>query len=154
MAVQRPVRVVAVAPSARTQLSARAFADDVAAQLDSWRVPARVTGTPEGPGAADGARVHLATASPAAPVADWRRLARSYDGIVIVVPPGRVDRAELLELHSVLAAAGAQVLAAVLPQRRRPRSQGAAAPVRPSAVPTPGGEPRPERQDAVPAGSR
>jgi capsular polysaccharide biosynthesis protein len=154
VAEQRPVRVVAVAPSANAQRSVHGFTQDVAAELAAWQVPARVTDPDDVSAAEDGPGVQLAVETPSTSVRDWRRIARSSD-VVIVVPPGRVDRAELAELRSVLAAAGARVLAVVLPPRRRDRAAAAAAPQRPaSGTPRPAGAVPAQRRSAVPAGSR
>jgi Mrp family chromosome partitioning ATPase len=87
------------------------------------------------------AGVLIATATPLAPLHAWRRVGREYDGVVLVAETGSVDRADLQELRSILAAAEARVLAVVLTSRRR--SRGGPADADRNGPPAPAQTPRP-----------
>jgi hypothetical protein len=89
------------------------------------------------------AGVQLTVESALAPAREWRRLARTTDGTVLVVTAGRTDAADLREARAVLAAAGAGVFSVVVLPPARP---GRAAAV--DVVTT-----RPVRPE-VPAGDR
>ena len=135
LAEDRPVSVVVVSPS--TDSTPESLVAEVAAELRAAGLRTDPGG--EGPDAGP-VRVRLSVGSPLLPVTGWRRLAGTADAVVVAVAPGRVQRAELAELHTVLAAAGIHPLAVVL------------APTGPRVAPT---EPaaRPEGTPGVPARS-
>ncbi|MCU1616952.1 MAG: Capsular exopolysaccharide family [Frankiales bacterium] len=114
-----PVRVVAISPS-EDDRGARSFLDDVAAGLQSWTVPVHLLERPPaGPRRPDRPGVELVVGTPLAPLRNWRDLARTGAGVVVVVEPGRVEAADLREVRSILAAAGIRLLAIVLHARGR-----------------------------------
>ncbi len=130
-----PVRAVilGVDPDADRKV-ARAFADEVAAEMAEGGVAATVTGTVGGPAkAAKPFEVQLATATPRVPLSEWRTIGDRYDGVVLVAESGRVDGTDLREIRALLSTTGARLLAVVLLPRRRtglrlPRRDTAPAP--------------------------
>jgi len=119
MAEERAVRVVVVSATPDDRAAAQGFVDDVAVELRRWDVPATIVeGTSGGTNGSPRAGVELAVGTPLASMRDWRRISRGNDAVVLVVQPGRVDRAELGDILSVLTAAGVRLLAVVLPGRR------------------------------------
>lgn len=138
-AEDRSLRLVALSPAPDELRSARAFADEVAAELRSRGVAATVTG----PGLAGGPvlderrHVRIEVADPLAPLRFWRDIATRYDGVVLVVPRGRVDQAELCEIRDVLTDAGITPLAVVLTDRHRPAAEAPAAPAPAAAADRP-----------------
>jgi capsular polysaccharide biosynthesis protein len=128
LAEERAVRVVVVSPTPDDRRTAQAFVDDVAVELRRWDVPATVVeGTSGETNGSQRAGVQLAVGTPLASLREWRRIAREHDAVVLVVEPGRVDRAELCEILSVFTAAGVRLLAVVLPGRS-PRGRAGSGP--------------------------
>jgi capsular polysaccharide biosynthesis protein len=128
MAENQLVRVLALSASAEDQSPAESVVDQVAAVLTAWDVPVEVLGA--APATSDDrperAGVQLRVGSPLASLREWRRSSRDLAGVVLVVEPGRIDRADLHEMRSILDAAGVPVLAVVLPlpqRRRAPRPE-------------------------------
>jgi capsular polysaccharide biosynthesis protein len=149
LAQDRPVAVLLLAPSPDARQEPSTFAREVADQLRTRQVPAAVV-PPGTIGGDRGTRVRLSVGTALAPLADWRRIADEVDAVVLVAEPGRVERAELSEVRTVLSAAGIAPLAVVLAARRGRRSAA-------RQVPTPAGDPAPARQQTgmgqpVPAG--
>ncbi|MGY2130534.1 YveK family protein [Blastococcus sp. SYSU DS0617] len=101
---------------------ARLFAEDVATELIDGGVPAQVTSTVGVPGTAGPRGVQLSPATPTVPLADWRRIAQEYAGVVVVAEAGLVDRADLHEIRAILTTAGIRPLAVVLLPRRGGRT--------------------------------
>lgn len=117
-----PVRVVVISPS-EDRRAARSFVDDVAAVLQGWAVQVHRLEMPSvGLRVPATAGVQLAPGTPFAPLREWRDLARHGVVVVVVVDPGRVERAELREVRSILSAAGIHPLAVVLHAPRRGRA--------------------------------
>ena len=132
LAEDRPLQVVVLSPALDGEPAARRLVDEVRDELTGWGVPVEVTvsvATAPAQGGRPG--VQLAVGTPEASLREWRRIAREHDGVVLTVEPGRVDRAELEEIRSILGTAGIQPLAVVISSRRR------AAGVRPSAETAP-----------------
>jgi capsular polysaccharide biosynthesis protein len=128
LAERAPVRLSFLSPAAQEQPAARVLAAEVAAALDALGLPEVTVGSAAS-SAADAARVRIEIADPLAPLRVWRSVAASTDGIVLVVPAGRVAAAELAELRTVLDDAGLSPLAVVVTPRpsRRPWSRSAGA---------------------------
>ena len=112
LAEDRGVRVVTVAPAAPDQDAARAFADRVAAELAAWDVPVQVLGSPSDAPAGHGVQLEVGSAT--APLREWRRIARSHAGAVVVLKRGQAHQSDIDELHSLLTTAGVPVIAVVL----------------------------------------
>ncbi|MGY1630926.1 YveK family protein [Geodermatophilus sp. SYSU D01186] len=131
----RPVRVLLLSPSPSPALVPGAFADEVAQELRARGVATIVTGPSEDPTRLPAvpregsARVRLVLGSSLLSLRTWKQVAEEFDGVVPVVAPGRVERAELAELRSILAGAGVAALAVVVSavRRRRPASASGAA---------------------------
>ncbi|GAB3357152.1 YveK family protein [Modestobacter lapidis] len=153
LAEDRTLRIVVLSPSAGDEAAARRLADEVSAELSGWDVPVEVAATvPEAPATGDRAGVQLAVGTAGAALRRWRAIGREHDGVVLTVESGRVDRAELQEIRSVLGAAGIQPLAVVVtPRRKAARTTAAATAPRPAPAPSqPGARPA----APVPAGRR
>lgn len=146
LAQDRSVRVLAVPASLDDQRAAQRLVDDVAGQLADWNVPITVGGAADATDGPNPAGVHFDLGTPLAPPQEWRRIAQNYDGVVLVVEPGRTRCADLREVRSILTAAEVPLFAAVLPSRRWPRRTGAQ--IRPAAPPR---EPATSRLAAEPA---
>jgi capsular polysaccharide biosynthesis protein len=150
-AENRALRVAVLSPSPDELRAARTLAEDVAVELRGRELLTTVTG----PGLAGGpilderSQVRLEVTDPLAPLRFWRDVAARYDGVVLVLPRGRVDAAELREVHRILRAAGIRPLAVVL-TGRRPRRSGRFedASAAPAALPSP--EPRATGDAGVP----
>jgi capsular polysaccharide biosynthesis protein len=133
LAEDRPVRVLLLSPSPSPALVPGAFADEVAQELRTRGVTTTVTGPAEDPTRLPAvppegsARVRLVLGSSLLTRRAWKQVAEDFDGVVPVVAPGRVERAEVAELRSILAGAGIRSLAVVLSAvaRRRPASPSA-----------------------------
>ena len=157
LAEDRTVRVVVLSPSRGREAAARRLADDVTRELAGWDVSVQVVTQPaDAPGGAPRPGVQLSVGTPLAPLREWRRIGREHDGVVLVVETGRVDRAELREMRSVLSAAGLHPMAVVVtPHRRAARPGAGTAPRPPAPVPA---APAPALHSStpppVPAGSR
>ena len=140
MAEHRLVRVVALSPSDDDPAAAAAVVDRVAAELTAWEVPVEVL-RPAAASAADATGrvgVQFRVGSPLASLREWRRTTQDHAGVVLVVEPGRTDRADLHELRAILDAAGVPVLSVVLqaaPRRRAATVPPSAPPVAPASVP-------------------
>ena len=119
MAETQAVRVLALSP-AQDQAAAGAVVDKVVAELIDWGVKAGWLGGIR-PSGAEAPGVQLRVGSPKASLREWREIARDSVRVVLVVEPGRIDRADLVEMRSVLDAAGVPVLAAVLTTARKGR---------------------------------
>ena len=144
LAEDRPVRVLVLSAVADDEQIARAFAEEVAEDLVAGGVPANSTGPVDGSqDRRPTAGMQLSTGTPLIPLHEWRRIGREYDRVVLVAESGRVDRADLQEIRSLLSAAESRLLAVVLaPQRSRrsapPRPQAASAqPAAPTGAPGP-----------------
>jgi capsular polysaccharide biosynthesis protein len=127
LAEHRLVRVVAVS-TADDGAAAHAVVEDVSAELAAWDVPVSSVADPRVIGAEDGPRaagVRFMVSAPEAPLREWRRIAEESDAVVLVLESGRIDRAGLQEIRSVVVAAGIRLLAVVI----RPRSRDAHRPV-------------------------
>jgi capsular polysaccharide biosynthesis protein len=149
LAEDRTLSVVVLSPSADDEATARRLVDEVTAELTGWDVPVEVAATvSDTPAHPDRAGVQLAVGSPGTSLREWRRIGREHDGVVLAVESGRVDRAELREVRSILGAAGIRPLAVVVTPRRR----GVRAAVdTPAALPTPAPpRPAPGARPAVP----
>ncbi len=109
-----PVRAVVLGAAPGQDQVARSFAEKVTAELVDGGIPASLTGAATAAEPVRQAGVHLTTASPSVPLSEWRRLAAGYDGVLLVVESGRVDRADLREIRATLTAIEARVLAVVL----------------------------------------
>jgi hypothetical protein len=138
-AEDKAVRVAVLSPSPDELRAARELAEDVAVALRGRELPTTVTGpgVTGGPVPDDRYRVRLEVSDPLAPLRFWRDVASRSDGVVLVVPRGRVDEIELREVRGILRTAGITPLAVVLTGRSRRRvgsaDAGAAAPAaRPS----------------------
>lgn len=122
-----PVRVMILSPTQK-QRAARSLADDVASQLERWEVPVRrLDAAP-----AEGLRptwpgVDVVLGTPVSALPEWRGIGRTGTHVVVVVEPGRADRADLQELRSIFTASGIRALAVVLHPRSRGRRRPAAA---------------------------
>lgn len=112
LAEDRPVSVVVVSPSPDS--SPQSLVDEVAAELRAAGLAAVPTGPAGDATVAGPVRVRLSVGSPLLPLSGWRRVAGTDDAVVVAVAPGQVQRAELTELRTVLAAAGIRPLALVL----------------------------------------
>jgi hypothetical protein len=119
----RPIRVAILSPSPDELRAAPALAEEVAVALRGREMPTTETG----PGLAgaplldERPHVRLEVTDPLAPLRFWRDVASRYDGVVVVLPRGRVDEAELREVRGILRTAGIAPLAVVLTGRpRRP----------------------------------
>jgi hypothetical protein len=144
-AEERPLRVAVLCPATHELRAAHGFAEEVAGELRGREIATTVTG----PGLAgapivdDRPHVRLEVVDPVAPLRFWRDAASRYDGIVIVVPRGRVDRADLREVRGILRSVGIPVLSIVLTGRLRRRAGASAevpTPVTTAPVPSlPGG---------------
>ncbi|WP_369136683.1 YveK family protein [Modestobacter versicolor] len=162
MAEHAPVRVLVMSPAPDRTEAAQAVVDEVAAELTAWEVPVLDADAPAG----DRPGVQLRLGSPQSSPREWRRATAEHAGVVLVVEPGRVDRADLAELRSILDAAGVPVLAVVVPvPERRPgrRSPAVPATTEPRTTPAAAAVPAPARpvepkapaaRGAVPAGRR
>jgi hypothetical protein len=144
LAERRLVQVVAVSPT-DDGAAARALVEEVSAELAAWDVPVPPIAPAPRKGADDassGSGVRFLVRTPLAPFREWRRIADESDGLVLVLEAGRIDRAGLQEIRSVVVAAGIRVLAVVL--RPRSRNRQRAVGVRPQgsvpAVPPAGGK--------------
>jgi capsular polysaccharide biosynthesis protein len=135
-AENRTLRVAVLSASPDELLAARALAEDVAVELRGRELTTTVTG----PGLAGGqllddrSQIRLEVTDPLAPLRFWRDVASRYDGVVLVVPRGRVDEAELREVRGILRRAGLTPLAVVLTARTARRANpvdDAAAPAAP-----------------------
>lgn len=139
-AEERPIRVAILSPSPDELRAARALADEVAVELRGREMPTTVTGTglAGAPLIDERPHVRLEITDPLAPLRFWRDVASRYDGVVIVLPRGRVDEAELREVRGILRNAGITPLAVVLTGRlRRPAaSVGATAPAAAAPLPS------------------
>lgn len=144
-AEEGPARVLVLGSSPHDDRLARSLAEEVAGELVAGGVPAELSGPVSG-APTTGSRpagVQLATGTPLAPLHEWRRIGREYDGVVVVAEPGRADRADLQEVRSILAAAGARPLAVVLaPRRRRRDTAGGARKTVPARAPQETARPR------------
>jgi capsular polysaccharide biosynthesis protein len=144
------VRVLVLSPSPGPRPAAQTVVDRVAAELTAWEVPVEVLAPPQDgvpdrgsdrepvqePGQDAGRTgVQLGLGSPLASLREWRRITRWHAGVVLVVEPGRIDRADLQETRSILDAAGVPVLAVVLPLAERRRLRRRTARRAPSEVP-------------------
>jgi capsular polysaccharide biosynthesis protein len=109
-------RVSFLAPSPGEQPAASALAGEVAAELDRLEVSSAVAGPAGRPGAPL-PRVAIEIAEPLASLRAWRSLAASTDGVVLVVPTGRVLDGELQAMASLLREADLVPLAVVLTPR-------------------------------------
>lgn len=147
LAEDRPVRVLVLSAVADDEQTARAFAREVAEDLVAGGVPADPTGPVDGPlSRRPTAGVQLSTGTPLIPLHEWRRIGREYDRVVLVAESGRVDRADLQEIRSLLTAAESRLLAVVLAPHRS-RSTGPAVPQTAPAQPAaPNGAPGPARK--------
>jgi capsular polysaccharide biosynthesis protein len=131
----RSLRVAVLSPSPDELRAARALAEDVAVELRGRELPTTVTG----PGLAGGAlvddrpQIRLEVTDPLSPLRFWRDVASRYAGVVLVVPRGRVDAAELREVRGILRTAGLEPLAVVL-TARNPRGSEAADERHPAAT--------------------
>ena len=120
-AEDRALRIAVLSPSPDELRAARGFAEEVAGELRGREVLTTVTG----PGLAggvlldDGQHVRLEVTDPLAPLRFWRDAADRYDGVVLTVPRGRVEEAEVHEVRGILRNAGIPVLAVVLTGRSR-----------------------------------
>ena len=74
---------------------------------------------------------------PLAPLRFWRDVASRYDGVVVVLPRGRVDAAELREVRGILRTAKIAPLAVVLSGRLRRASGRSGETFTPAAAPLP-----------------
>ncbi|MGY1840471.1 MULTISPECIES: YveK family protein [unclassified Modestobacter] len=157
LAEDQPIRVAVLSASPDPAQEPADLIEDVAAQLRSRQVvtavgesssvqgDSPVDRAPGHPGSPDEADVRLDVCSPLASLRAWRQLAARYDHIVLAVAPGAVDRTEIAEMRTILAAAGLRPLAVVLSgSRRRGRRRHRATPTS-AAVTGPSG-PR-ERAD-------
>jgi hypothetical protein len=139
-AEERPIRVAILSPSPDELRAARALADEVAVELRGREMPTTVTGTglAGAPLMDERPHVRLEITDPLAPLRFWRDVASRYDGVVIVLPRGRVDEAELHEVRGILRNAGITPLAVVLTGRlRRPAAPvGATAPAAAAPLPS------------------
>jgi hypothetical protein len=127
-AEERPIRVAVLCPASTELRAALGFAEEVAGELRGREIATTVTG----PGLAgapivdDRPHVRLEVVDPVAPLRFWRDAAARYDGVVVVVPRGRVDGADLREVRGILRSVGIQVLSIVLTGRTRRRARAAA----------------------------
>ncbi len=125
MADAGQTRLTFLTPAAEEQPAAQALAEEVARELDLHKVSSTVAGSPARP-AGPTPRVTIQIADPLASLRVWRSVAASTDGLVLVVPSGRVPGTELQAMRGVLADAGLAPLAVVLTPRpsrlRRARS--------------------------------
>jgi capsular polysaccharide biosynthesis protein len=142
MAEHQLVRVVALSPSDDDPAAAAAVVDQVAAELTGWEVPVEVLGAAPVPlaDAAGRGGVQFRVGSRLASLREWRRTTQGHAGVVLVVAPGRTDRADLHELRSILDAAGVPVLSVVLqsaPRRRGGRAGASSRPVPATPVSAP-----------------
>jgi hypothetical protein len=137
LADERPVQLLLLSPSPSPALVPGAFADAVALELQARGLTASVTGPSDDPTRLPAVpregspRVRLVLGSSLLTLRAWKQVAEDFDGVVPVVAPGRVQRAELAELRSILAGAGVRALAVVLSAAGRRR------PVTPSPDPAP-----------------
>ena len=138
LAEDRPVQVVVLSPSLDGEPAARRLVDELRGELAGWGVPVEVAAAvATAPARGDRPGVQLAVGTPEASLREWRRIAREHDGVVLTVEPGRVDRAELQEIRSILGAAGIEPLAVVVSSRRRAAVRPAPEVQAPSLPPTP-----------------
>ncbi|UOX99763.1 YveK family protein [Blastococcus sp. PRF04-17] len=141
IAGDRSLRVALLCPSPDELRAARALAEDVAVELRGRELPTTVTG----PGVAGGSvaderqLIRLEVADPLAPLRFWREVAARYDGVVLVVPVGRVDEAELLEVRRILRDVHLRPLAVVLARGRGVQRAGRKPPS-PTVLPGPPAE--------------
>jgi capsular polysaccharide biosynthesis protein len=132
-AEERPIRIAILSPSPDELRAAHAVADEVAVELRGREMPTTVTG----PGLAgaplldERPHVRLEVTDPLAPLRFWRDVASRYDGVVIVLPRGRVDQAELREVRGILRNAGITPLSVVLTGRLRRANTPVGAPSAP-----------------------
>jgi hypothetical protein len=127
LAEQAPTRIAVLSPAPAEQPAARALAAEVVDGLATLGVTGRVDGSPDAAARSAGATpaVRLEIADPLASLRVWRSVAATADGLVLVVPSGRVPADELRELRTVLDDAGIVPLAIVVTPRptRRPWSR-------------------------------
>ncbi|HEX2072701.1 MAG TPA: hypothetical protein VHF92_02855, partial [Geodermatophilus sp.] len=128
-AEERSLRAVLICPAPAEHAAPAALAEELAAVL-------RDRGVTAGSDAGDGPRVLLEVADPLAPLRVWRERAERGDAVALVVPAGRVDRAELREIRGVLRAAGVRPTAVVL-LPRSPRPPAPSPDPAPDAAPVP-----------------
>lgn len=114
-----PVRVSFLCPTPGERPAARSLAAEVATELTALGVPTVLDGRAVGAPGPDGPRVTLEVADPLASLRTWRSVATTSDGVVLVLPSGQVEVAELQEVRTVLADAGLPVLATVVTPRTR-----------------------------------
>ena len=139
-AEDRSLRVAVLCPSPDELRAARALADEVAVELRGRELSTTVAG----PGLAGGPvvderpHVRLDVTDPLAPLRFWRDAASRYDGVVIVLPRGRVDVAELREVRGILRSSDITPIAVVLTGRNR-RPTVPAAPATANRPSLPGG---------------
>ncbi|NEK85480.1 hypothetical protein GCU60_06860 [Blastococcus saxobsidens] len=143
-AEKRPVRVTVLSPAPSEEPATRAFAEQVSEVLAGRGVRTAVTGSLTAPAGDDGPRVRLDVADPLVPLRVWKHVAEHHDGVVLVVPSGRVDDQELREMRTILASAGIDPLAVALV----PRGPGAPLTTPEEAV---GTQPVPPAPKPVPA---
>jgi len=117
-----PVRVLAVPPAPRGERRVRAFLQEVAADLVEAKVAVGLT---DALTRRNDCAVQLTAGSPAAPMRDWRRIARDCTGVVLVAERGRLKRGDLAEIRALLSTAGARPLAVVLLPKGRARTDEA-----------------------------
>jgi capsular polysaccharide biosynthesis protein len=154
LAQERTVRIVVLSPSVEDEAAAQRLVAEVGRELAGWEVPVDVVAVSAAPTRLDRPGVQFAVGVPEASLREWRRIGKEYDGVVLAVESGRVDRAELQELRSVLGAAGIEPLAVVVTKHRRRSSRAAAdTPAAPTA-PTPRTAPDDRPAVPVPAGRR
>jgi len=128
-AEDRPIRVAVLSPAPEELRAARGLAEEVAVELRGREMPTTVAG----PGLAgaplvdERPHIRLEVTDPLAPLRFWRDVASRYEGVVIVLPRGRVDAAELHEVRTILRNAGIRPLSLVLVGRTRRAARAGAA---------------------------
>jgi len=155
-AEDHPVRVVLLPVATGQEQAAIHFAEQMAADLHGRGVSATVSAgylPTDAAVSGDVPQVRLDIVGALAPLRHWRHVAAHYDGVVLMVIPGRADEAELKEVRRILARASLSPLAVVLAGAKRSRAWGTArsgvSPVRPSAA-AGNGEPAPvHRRDGA-----
>jgi capsular polysaccharide biosynthesis protein len=126
----RPIRIALVSPAPDGSHTARRLGEDVATQLVARGISAAVADLDVSGPVPDQqhARVRLEVGDPLAPLRVWREIAVRDDGVVLVLPRGRVQDAELREVRDILRDAGIEPLAVVLTTGARVRGSGTPAP--------------------------
>jgi capsular polysaccharide biosynthesis protein len=117
------IRITMISAAPADQQAAESLAQHVAASLVTRDLVGLVAGPADGTGggSAVSPQVQIDIGDALAPLRRWREVAATSDGVVVVLPRGRVTAAGLREVRSVLTDAGISPLAVVIARASRSR---------------------------------